>query len=197
MRWPRFGTVVWLLAVLVGSLLLAGAIAAFVDLRTDFERADARAESRADDVEALRSQLIELGETPDVETPDRGETGDRGPQGERGEVGRAPTADELFAAATRYFSLNPPADQPDPDDPEIQDAEINDPEQQDAETQEDEIQDPEVDDPDPDDPETQDPEIDDPDPDSNSCPPGFSWQPLVPGNDDRLICARDPEPEVP
>lgn len=83
----RRGVWLWLAGVAVASLVLGLAVSSFVDLRNDFERADRRAESRAEDVDALRSQLIELGETPDVETPARGETGEVGERGPRGDTG--------------------------------------------------------------------------------------------------------------
>jgi hypothetical protein len=175
----RPGAFLWIAGMLAAALLIGLAVSSFLDLRNDFDRADALAAARAHDVEALRSQLIALGETPDVETPARGETGEQGPPGEDGQDGEDATFDQIAAAVASWFFANPPVDQPDPDDPEIQDPEIQDDEVQDAE-----IQDPEV----------QDPEVDDPDPDSPPCPSGYSLQPDVIRGDEVLLCTRDPQP---
>lgn len=88
----------WAAAVLVAGVLLGSGLASIYTLRQDFaDTTEALATAReerghlADDVDALRSQLIDLGQKPTVPAPkpgERGEPGGQGAQGQRGEPGR-------------------------------------------------------------------------------------------------------------
>ena len=80
MRGIKPGGILWLATVLVVGLLLGSAMASIWQLRQDFEQAQ-------EDRDALRAQVVDLGETPVAPGP-AGETGDQGPPGPRGEPGR-------------------------------------------------------------------------------------------------------------
>jgi hypothetical protein len=97
-RLPRPGwrLVAALVIYLTVTVLLAMALAALVDLTREVQAARQEAAVRAEqrdrfaaDVEALREQLLALGQTPRVDPPpgERGLRGERGVPGARGERG--------------------------------------------------------------------------------------------------------------
>jgi hypothetical protein len=99
-RLPRPGWRLVAAAViyLTVTVLLAMALAALVDLTREVQAARQEAAVRAEqrdrfaaDVEALREQLLALGQTPRVDPPqgERGLRGERGLPGEAGSVGPA------------------------------------------------------------------------------------------------------------
>jgi hypothetical protein len=91
-----FGTVVWLVSLVVAAVLIGSVAAAFINLTDDVDdlTAQAAAESleadaRAVDIETLRQQLQSFGVEPAVDGPhtDRGERGDDGRDGRDGTDG--------------------------------------------------------------------------------------------------------------
>lgn len=168
----RPGAFLWIVGMLVTALLIGLAVSSFLDLRSDFEQANDEAASRADDVEALRSQLIALGETPDVETPARGETGEqgeRGPQGIAGRDGAAGPAGPV--GATGPAGEQGPAGPEGPAGPAGADGAAGVPGE-------------------PGPPGPAGPQG----PAGPNCPSGYSLQPDTIRGDEVLLCTRDPQP---
>lgn len=105
--------------VLVIGALLGAVLAEVVDQQRDLEEARDANAALSESVDALRDQVLDLGETPEAPPPEPAERGERGVQGPRGPRGRAPTTAEVTQAVSAYLRANPPQPGRPPSEAEI------------------------------------------------------------------------------